>query len=109
MFADSLRDPVSASKSPFDSREFKREAFPLSFISSASSLTCRLAIYSATLANLLIRANELEVSEDNIVMIRALIVEVSVMQFSGAACMRLYAIGQSRNITLNTMGLRDRF
>ena len=108
--ADSLRDPNnrSALKSPFESREYKKEIFPWSFISDASSLSARLAIYAAALTDLLIRAEELEVSKEDMVTIRALILEVSAMQFSQAARMRLLAIDQTRNITLNTIGLRDR-
>ena len=40
--------------------------------------------------------------------IRAMILEVSAMQLSQATRMWLFAIGHSRNITLNTMGLHDR-
>ena len=47
-------------------------------------------------------------SEEDVVTIRALILEVSAMQFSGAAHMQLFAIGQHRNLALDTMGLRDR-
>ena len=108
--AGSLRDPNnrSALKSPFESREYKKDIFPWSFISDASSLSARLAIYAAALSDLLIRAEELEVSKEDMVTIRALILEVSAMQFSQAARMRLLAIDQTRNITLDTIGLRDR-
>ena len=108
-FAGSLRDPaLSASKSPFETREYKKGAFPWAFMSSTSSLNCRLAIYSAALADLLIRADELEVSEEDAVTIRALILEVAAMQFAGAARMRVFALTQHRNLALDTMGLRDR-
>ena len=108
-FAGSLRDPaLSASKSPFESKEYRRGAFPWAFMSSTSSLNCRLAIYSAALADLLIRAGELEVTEEDAVTIRALILEVAAMQFAGAARMRLFALTQHRNLALDTMGLRDR-
>ena len=60
------------------------------------------------LADILIRAVELEVSEEDLVTVRALILELSAMQFSQAARMRLLAISHSRNVTLSTMGLRDR-
>ena len=106
-FADSLRDPASASKSPFDSKEYKRDSAPWLFISNASSLAGRLAIYSAALADILIRAVVLEVSEEDLVTFPALILELSAMQFSQAACLRLFAISHSRNVTLSTMGLRD--
>ena len=41
-------------------------------------------------------------------MVRALILEISAMQFSQAARLRLYAIDRIRQITLNSLGLRDR-
>ena len=88
-FADSLRDPASATKSPLESKEYKRETAPWAFISRASSLAGRLAIYSAALADILVRADELEVSEEDRVMVRALILELSAMQFSQFARMRL--------------------
>ena len=99
-----MRDPASASKSPFDSKEYKRDSAPWSFISNASSLAGRLAIYSAALADILIRAVELEVSEEDLVTVRAPILELSAMQFSQAACLRVFAISHSRNVTLSTMG-----
>ena len=107
-FADSVRDPASANKSPLESKEYKRDSLPWAFISHASLLAGCLAIYSTALAVILIRAVELEVSEEDIVTVRALILELSAMQFSQATRMRLYATSHCRNITLSTMGLRDR-
>ena len=107
-FADSLRDPASATKSPFDAREYKRDSFPWSFILNASSLAGQLAIYSTALADILCRAVELEVSEEDLVTVRALILELSAMQFSQVARMQLFAISHSRNVTLRAMGLHDR-
>ena len=39
---------------------------------------------------------------------RALILEISAMQFSQAARLRLFAIDRNRHLTLNSLGLRDR-
>ena len=108
-FADSLRDPASATKSPLVSREYKKESSPWEYMSHASSLAGRLAIYSAALADILFRADELEVSEEDRVTTRALILGLSAMQFSQAARMQIAATSHRRNITLNTLGLRDRF
>ena len=55
-FADSLRDPASANKSPLESKVYKQESSPWVFMSHASSLAGRLAIYSAALADILVRA-----------------------------------------------------
>ena len=66
-----------------------------------------MAIYAAALTDLLIRAEDLEVSKEDMVTFRALILEVSAMQFSQTARMRLLAIDQTRNITLDTIGFRD--
>ena len=77
-FANSLRDPVSASRSPLDSREYKLDFSHWSFVDRASSLAGRLAIYSAALADILCRAVELEVTEEDLVTVRALILEISV-------------------------------
>ena len=107
-FANSLRDPGSASRSPLDSREFKRVFSQWSFVDRASSLAGRLAIYSAALADILCRAVELEVTEEDLVTVRALILEISAMQFSQAARLRHFAIDRNRQITLNSLGLRDR-
>ena len=38
---------------------------------------------------------------------RALILEISAMQFSQAARLRLFSIGQKRSVALNAMGLQD--
>ena len=107
-FANSLRDPVSANKSPVDSKEFKRDFSHWSFVDRASSLAGRLAIYSAALADILCRAVELEVTEEDLVTVRALILEISAMQFSQAARLRLFAIERNRHNTLTSLGLRDR-
>ena len=107
-FANSLRDPVSANKSPLESKEFKRDFSHWSFVDRASSLAGRLAIYSAALADVLCRAVELEVTEEDLVTVRALILEISAMQFSQAARLRLFAIDRNRQNTLNSLGLRDR-
>ena len=107
-FANSLRDPVSANKSPLDSKEFKRDYSHWSFVHGASSLAGRLAIYSAALADILCRAVDLEVSEEDVVTVRALLLEISAMQFSQAARLSLFAIERNRHNTLTTIGLRDR-
>ena len=107
-FSNSLRDPVSVNKSPLESREFKRDFSHWSFVDRASSLAGRLAIYSAALTNILIRAVELEVSEEDLITVRALILEISAMQFSQAALLRLFATDRNRAITLNSLGLTDR-
>ena len=95
-------------KSPLDSREFKRDFSHWSFVDRASSLAGRLAIYSAALADIVIRADELEVSEEDLITVRALILEISAMQFSQAARLRLFATDRNRAITLNSLGLTDR-
>ena len=74
----------------------------------ASSLAGRLAIYAAALTDILIRAVELEVSEEDLASVRALILEISAMQFSQAARLRLYATDRNRALTLNSLGLTDR-
>ena len=107
-FADSLRDPASTNKSPLKSKEYKRESSLWAFISHASSLAGRLAIYSAALSDILVRAEELEVSKEDAVTVRALLLELSAMQFSQAARMRLFSTSHCRNLTLSSMGLRDR-
>ena len=107
-FSNSLRDPVSVNKSPLESREFKRDFSHWSFVDRASSLAGRLAIYSAALTDILIRAVELEVSEEDLITVRALILEISAMQFSQAARLRLFATDRNRAITLNSLGLTDR-
>ena len=42
------------------------------------------------------------------VTVRALILEISAMQFSQAARLRLFAIDRNLQISLNSLGLRDR-
>ena len=106
-FSNSLRDPVSVNKSPLYSKEFKKDFYHWSFVDRASSLAGRLAIYSAALTNILIRAVELEVSEEDLASVRALILEISAMQFSQAARLRLYATDRNRALTLNSLGLTD--
>ena len=84
----SLRDPASQhrrvllNKDLFLSREFKKGTFPWSFISSASSLSARLAIFSAALADLYYEL-VLEVTEEVIVTIRALFLECRRCSFRG--------------------------
>ena len=48
------------------------------------------------------------VSEEDAVTVGALLLELSAMQFSQAARMRLFATSHYRNLTLGSMGLRHR-
>ena len=50
----------------------------------------------------------MEVTEEDLVTVRALILEISTMQFSQAARLRLFAIDRNRQNTLTSLGLRDR-
>ena len=56
----------------------------------------------------MIRAVELEVSEEDLITVRALILEISAKQFPQAARLRLFATDRNRAITLNSLGLTDR-
>ena len=105
-YAESLRVPASTAKrSPLESRDYRKDITPWLFILKASSLAERLAIYSAALADLLLRADELEVVEEDRVAIQNVILSLSTMQFAQAARMRLLAIGEYRNHTLGALGL----
>ena len=71
-------------------------------------MAVRLAIYSAAFTNILFRAVELEVSEEDLITVRALILEIFTMQFSQTARLRLFATDRNRTITLYSLGLIDR-
>ena len=87
-FAKSLRDP---SPSPLISRDYSDNDKPWSLVSKASSVAAALAVYSTALTDLLIRADELEVTEEDRATFRELLLFISSRSFTTALRTQLCA------------------
>ena len=65
----------------------------------------RFAAFSTALVDLLIRADELEVSEEELYTIRALLMELSALGFSQASHIKLPAVDSRRSVALRHLNL----
>ena len=99
-FASSLRAPGTV---PLLSKDFRRADTAWKFINEASSLTARLAVYSVALSDIVIRADELEVSREDRDTINALILEIAALSYAQALRMNLHATSERRNAVLDAL------
>ena len=79
------------------------------FVSKASSYSARLAVFATALVELLFRTDELEVTEEDRIAIRAILMEISVLSYSQAARIQLHATQQRRLLALETLNLPKDF
>ena len=105
-FAKSLRDP---SPSPLISRDYSDNDKPWSLVSKASSVAAALAVYSTALTDLLIRADELEVTEEDRATFRELLLFISSRSYTTALRTQLCATKQRRLIALQALSLPKDF
>ena len=73
------------------------------FVSEASAFAARLAAYSTALVDLLIRANELEVSEEDKASVHGLLLDLSARNFSQASRMNLHTTKRRRDLALSSL------
>ena len=78
-------------------------------MSQASSYAACLAVYSAALVDVISRTEELKVSEEDRVVFRNLLMEISAMSFSQASRMSLHAIKLRRLAVLDALKLPHGF
>ena len=79
------------------------------FVSEASAYVAQLAAFSTALVDLLIRADELEVSEEDKDSVHALLLDLSALNFSQAARMKLHATTRRRHLALSSLKLPKDF
>ena len=106
-FGNSLVAP--GSKNPLRSKPFSDTDQSWRFVSQASSYAACLAVYSAALVDVISRTEELKVSEEDQVVIRNLLMEISAMLFSQASRMSLHATKQRRLAVLDALKLPHGF
>ena len=68
----------------------------------ASVYAARLAAFSTALVDLLIRADELEVSEEDKASVRAILLDLSALNYSQAARIKLHATSRRRHLALDS-------
>ena len=94
---------------PLQSKEYRSQDKGWRFVAEASAFAARLAAFSTALLDLLIRADELEVSEEDKVSIRAILIELSALNFSQAARIKLHATTRRRHLALDSLSLPKDF
>ena len=105
-FGHSLKAPHA---NPLLSKEYRSTDKNWRFVAEASSLAARLAVFSTALLDLLNRADALGVSEEDKILIRAVLVEISVLSFSQAARVQLHATSRRRYLALESLSLPKGF
>ena len=105
-FARSLKAPES---NPLVSKAYRLQEKGWRFVSEASAYAAQLAAFSTALIDLLIRADELEVSEEDKASVHALLLDLSALNFSQAARMKLHATTRRRHLALYSLKLPKDF
>ena len=83
-----LRPPNS---NPLTSETYRLQDKSWAYVSEASAFAARLAAFSTALVDLLMRADELGVTEEDKGTIHALLLDLSALNFSQAARIKLHA------------------
>ena len=104
--ARSLKSPES---NPLLSKDYRLQDKNWQFVSVASAYAARLAAFSTALIDLLIRADELEVSEEDKGSIHAILLDLSALNFSQAARIKLHATKRRRHLALDCLKLPKDF
>ena len=105
-FGRSLKAPDA---NPLASKDYRLQDKSWRFVSEASAYAARLAVFSTALVDLLIRADELEVSEEDKASVHALLLDLSALNFSQAARMKLHATTRRRHLALSSLKLPKDF
>ena len=105
-FGRSLKAPLPNS---LQSKVYRSQDKGWRFVAEASDFAARLAAFSTALLDLLIRADELEVSEEDRVSIRAILIDLSALNFSQAARIKLHATTRRRHLALDSLSLLKDF
>ena len=105
-FARSLKYPDA---NPLTSKDYRLRDKTWAFVSEASAFAARVAAFSTALVDLLIRADELGVSEEDRISIRALLLDFSALNFSQAARIKLHATKRRRHLALECLKLPTDF
>ena len=107
LFSESLRDP--GRPCPLNSRDFAQVGRTWASVAVSSTVAARCAAYSTALADLLVRADEMGVVEDDRVVIRELLLNISSRAFSEALRTQLRATHQRRLLALRALNLPKDF
>ena len=105
-FGRSLKAPAT---NPLVTKENSLQDKGWRFVAEASAFAARLAAFSTALIDLLIRADELEVSEEDKASIRAILLDLSALNFSQAARFKLHATSRRRHLALDSLKLPKDF
>ena len=105
-FARSLKSPES---NPLLSKDYRLQDKNGQFVSVASAYAARLAAFSTALVDLLIRADELEVSEEDKGSIHTILLDLSALNFSQVARIKLHATKRRRHLALDCLKLPKEF
>ena len=88
---------------PLQSKEYRSQDKGWRFVAEVSAFAARLAAFSTALLDLLITADELEVSKEDKVSICAILIELSALNFSQAARIKLHATTRTRHLALDSL------
>ena len=101
-FARSLKAPEP---NPLASKDYRLQDKSWAYVSEASAFAARLAAFSTALVDLLMRADELGVTEEDKGSIHALLLDLSALNFSQAARIKLHATKHRRYLALDCLKL----
>ena len=105
-FARSLKAPEP---NPLTSKDYRLQDRSWAYVSEASAFAARIAAFSTALVDLLMRADELGVTEEDKVSVHALLLDLSALNFSQAARIKLHATKRRRHLALDCLKLPTDF
>ena len=105
-FARSLK---AAEPNPLTSKDYRLQDRSWAYVSEASAFAARIAAFSTALVDLLMRADELGVTEEDKVSVHALLLDLSALNFSQAARIKLHATKRRRHLALDCLKLPTDF
>ena len=106
-FSESLRDP--GRPCPLKSRDFTQADRAWASVAESSTVAARCAAYSTALADMLVRADEMGVVEEDRVAVQELLLNISSRSFSEALRTQLRATHQRRHLALRALNLPKDF
>ena len=101
-FCRSLRAPLP---NLLNSKEHRSRDSAWRFVATASSYAARLAAFSTALVDLLIRADDMEVTVVDRDAIRATLIDLNALSFSQATRLKLHATSERRHQVLDSLDL----
>ena len=105
-FARSLKAPEP---NPLTSKDYRLQDRSWAYVSEASAFAARIAAFSTALVDLLMRADELGVTEEDKGSVHALLLDLSALNFSQAARIKLHATKRRRHLALDCLKLPTDF